>query len=290
MIDPIALGLETFSVSGYEVQVLCPFHDDHRPSASFNMKKGVLYCYACGAGMKASDIAKELGGRIVHTKSITISQISKDEKEWRPFLYAPQALNHPYLQKRMVTNEQVRHYDIKDLGDCVGFPLKNGKGVICGIQTRRIGGSKRGHRYMLYGEKPPFWPFETWVFHKRKSLLVEGVFGALRLERFGYQTLTTLSCQVCRTNILGLNGRDITVWYDQDFAGLLGAAKLILSLGGEAIIRTPWPPDEVPDRESAERVITSGERTSDISVLAELSGDAPRFWRHINRWRSYHPA
>jgi DNA primase len=33
-----------------EVQGLCPFHDDHRPSLSVNIKTGLFRCFACGVG------------------------------------------------------------------------------------------------------------------------------------------------------------------------------------------------------------------------------------------------
>lgn len=35
---------------GVEVPFVCDVHDDHSPSASVNLEKGVWTCYACGAG------------------------------------------------------------------------------------------------------------------------------------------------------------------------------------------------------------------------------------------------
>ena len=29
--------------------VVCPFHDDHKPSMNINMKTGLYFCHSCGA-------------------------------------------------------------------------------------------------------------------------------------------------------------------------------------------------------------------------------------------------
>jgi DNA primase len=35
---------------GKEVRVLCPFHDDHRPSLRIQLEKGLWYCDPCAIG------------------------------------------------------------------------------------------------------------------------------------------------------------------------------------------------------------------------------------------------
>ena len=39
--------------TGSRVLALCPFHDDSRASLSINRKKGLYYCFACGASGNA---------------------------------------------------------------------------------------------------------------------------------------------------------------------------------------------------------------------------------------------
>lgn len=36
---------------------LCPFHDDHTPSLTFNIAKNTFRCYACGAHGGTIDLA-----------------------------------------------------------------------------------------------------------------------------------------------------------------------------------------------------------------------------------------
>ena len=39
-----------YNPSKNEQHILCPFHDDHQPSMSINLDKGVWYCHTCGIG------------------------------------------------------------------------------------------------------------------------------------------------------------------------------------------------------------------------------------------------
>ena len=36
--------------TGGEIKFLCPMHDDHNPSATYNTEKRVWHCFACGEG------------------------------------------------------------------------------------------------------------------------------------------------------------------------------------------------------------------------------------------------
>ncbi len=36
--------------SDNEISFLCPVHDNHNPSASYNVQKQVWTCFSCGAG------------------------------------------------------------------------------------------------------------------------------------------------------------------------------------------------------------------------------------------------
>lgn len=53
--------LDVRSRSGVEWLALCPYHDDKSPSFSFNIRKGLFICYACGAKGNTEALAKHLG-------------------------------------------------------------------------------------------------------------------------------------------------------------------------------------------------------------------------------------
>ena len=46
--------------NNHQVKVLCPFHDDHKPSLGVNLDKGVYNCFACGAGGNALDFVAHM--------------------------------------------------------------------------------------------------------------------------------------------------------------------------------------------------------------------------------------
>lgn len=41
-----------------EEQIICPFHDDHNPSAHVNFDEGIFHCFACGASGDAYQFVK----------------------------------------------------------------------------------------------------------------------------------------------------------------------------------------------------------------------------------------
>jgi hypothetical protein len=52
------LGIKLKRV-GKEYMALCPFHDDHEPSLSVNIKKGLWHCFGCGKGGDAQKLMEE---------------------------------------------------------------------------------------------------------------------------------------------------------------------------------------------------------------------------------------
>lgn len=48
--------------SGDQFKIICPFHNDHKPSCGINLKKQVYHCFACGAGGNALDFVAHMEG------------------------------------------------------------------------------------------------------------------------------------------------------------------------------------------------------------------------------------
>lgn len=55
------LGVTRYTDTGWSNKVICPFHNDHNPSAAWNKDKGILRCHACGQHWKAKEVAAKLG-------------------------------------------------------------------------------------------------------------------------------------------------------------------------------------------------------------------------------------
>jgi len=48
--------------NGDQIKIICPFHDDHKPSCGVNLEKQVYNCFACDAGGNALDFVAHMEG------------------------------------------------------------------------------------------------------------------------------------------------------------------------------------------------------------------------------------
>jgi len=48
--------------TGEQFKIICPFHNDHKPSCGINMAKQVYNCFACDAGGNALDFVAHMEG------------------------------------------------------------------------------------------------------------------------------------------------------------------------------------------------------------------------------------
>lgn len=287
-IDPHALGLDVVKVVGHEARVICPFHDDHTPSASFNIKKGKFYCFACGAKSTAKRLAAELGGTNTSLHSPVTLRRREDDREWRPLLSGKLAFDSDYLYRRKITRKQIEHYGILELNDgSIGFPLHDPEGRITGLLARRTAIRGPSPRYILHGSRPVVWPAAE-VGNSQSPILVEGIFGALRLRSAGYSGFATLGVGALSRVVDVFNGRtQAKVWFDNDFAGHVGAAKLLYSLGLSVVIpesKKGLDPDEASEGYIRGVLRYKDYFTRDFRLLGEGSGDKVRFWHLLRRW------
>lgn len=55
--------------SGDQLKVVCPFHDDHKPSCGINIAKGIFNCFSCGAKGNAMEFVALMEGEDPATTS-----------------------------------------------------------------------------------------------------------------------------------------------------------------------------------------------------------------------------
>lgn len=236
--DPKLIGLTTVRQSGDEALCLCPYHDDRHPSASFNVRKGLFFCYTCGASKNAQQLAKDLGGEVVDLTmsdpTVALPRLEDEYEAWSKFLGFPWALNNDYLRSRQVTNYQVINHRIMDYnGRGVIFPMMNLKEDV-GVVVRQL---EREPRYLILGKRPPVWPMDLipQMTEADRIFVVEGVFGVLRLEKFGQTAIATLGTGGVNRALRFINsnpgifeGRTVGLM-DADLPGKVAAAKFIMN-------------------------------------------------------------
>lgn len=278
--DPKSCGLIVTKYSGDEAICRCPFHDDTRPSASFNLYTGVFFCFGCGAAYPPYKLASKLGGH-VEKVTRTAEHRGVDDKEWRILYRNNLAIGDPYLASRGVKKRFVEALDIKANDWAVIFPFFSHKGLD-GLLLRRKEGTPK---YVVYGERPPLYPSYDMVLLERQSrcFIVEGVFGALRARSAGVFAYATLGAMIKESvaPILSTVPGQVYGLFDNDFAGYVAGGRLLHFCPSAKIV--------VPGGEADEMSIEDWEyynkgelyTTRCLSELARLSKDPDKFWTYM---------
>lgn len=280
--DPRELGLDVSRISGDEAIVRCPFHEDKHPdNACFNIVTGLFICYSCGAGANVKTLAKRTGGSI---KIVSSSKYGKkiEDSEWRHFLELPLALDNQYLKKRKVTDELIKKYGITQSSKGIVIPITNETGKKVGVIMRRFDNHPR---YMIYGTKTCLWPLHEFdeMSRKKDLFVVEGVFGALRAMSFGLQATATLGAAIkpeIRKYLIQYNS---VVCFDNDYAGLLGSARVLIVVPTSKVLVPGVQADEL-EQDEWEAIADSPYTTRSIKTLAKMSGKSEKFMYTVHNF------
>lgn len=278
--DPILLGLKVHSISGGEYIVKCPYHNDSNPSGSFNPQNGLFFCFSCGASATVYQLAQKLGSKIKKIPSKGL-KTNKKATEWKQILSSPIAINNSYLLSRQVTNEQIERFKIREFNGGIAIPINGLKTAEIGVLIRKEQGKQR---YFYFGEKPAVFPLQglSKLQPSEKLFLVEGIFGFLRADLAGINAVTSMSAMLQRSCKDYLRNFNLYGLFDNDFAGYLGAGKLLSMLPNSQIVIPGKEADElsIEDwQEIAKSVLT----TRSLTKLAELSKDKKKYFQQLSK-------
>lgn len=141
---------------------LCPFHDDHTPSLTFNVAKNTFRCYACGAHGGAIDLAMEvLKASFLEACNwlanelnviITENNSSSPKRDVKKSLFDASRyaryFEHPWLSPnackflfdaRHLHPAVVRFCRLNSYRDSLQIPYYSQDGKLIGIQRRYMG-------------------------------------------------------------------------------------------------------------------------------------------------------
>lgn len=275
--DPYELGLDVRGFSGEEAICICPFHADHNPSASMNLRTGLFFCFSCGQAATAHIIAAKLDGIV--TSGVVNVQIQEENAEWRRLLNFPLARNNPYLQSRSVPVQDVEQFCIRETPSGVVFELKESPDFVSGILIRQY---RAKPKYLIFGQRQLLWPMEllSTTAPGTRIYLTEGVFGALRARQAGLQGFACLGAMTNRRLGQILSSFRVYGLFDADFAGYVGAGRLLKSCPNAQIVIPGQEADELPVsvwKEIDDGILT----TRSLKTLARLSKKPEKFYRMI---------
>lgn len=185
------LGIEIARVSGAEELVLCPFHEDRKPSAWFNPKKNLFYCAVCNKGMTYRQLAYALGQEIEDEETVL------DEDPLDDFdLTEPETMNlgvskyhHDYMKQRKVSEEVAAVYQVRwkpSEPEAIVMPITDVRNHTLGVCYRYTNPLEAGSRYKIIGKTTPIWPMHLLpkVVENDYMIITEGVFSAMRLATY----------------------------------------------------------------------------------------------------------
>ena len=196
-----------------EQQVVCPFHDDHEPSAYVNMESGLFYCHVCGASHNADQLEDKLGDLAFESVPAHVAELPPE--------FIPRAVGEqPTIEEIIVA----RGFDIED---DLGLELRIDDGYLhfgdSGVarnmmidQRPRYLNTKGKAPLVILGDKPT--PGEAiW--------LVEGIFDAmsLRVMMPGASVGAALGDALSDAQAYALKGLTVFLVFDADHAGYKGA-------------------------------------------------------------------
>lgn len=270
-----------------EVLCSCPFHNDDSPSFCFNINKGVYVCYGCGARGGIKQLVRQTGG-IVEISKIEQKSKSELEQEWKKLLIGKHAYDDEYLMSRKVTNEQIEEFSIKKNRDGIVIPLIDDNGKTCGVLLRKKIGKVR---YLVIGNKPPLWPLNKLSEINKGEIvaIVEGVFGFLAANRAGINAVATLGANVKPSAIQYLSYYKPRIVFDDDFAGYLGAGKIVVMNSETEIVIPGTEADEAGIKKWRWLMSDKPELLKGLDGLRQLSfysGDSKKFYSHLNNFRN----
>lgn len=219
-----------FNLTGKERgnrQVNCPFHEDYNASASINVKKRVLNCFACHKGWTFEQVAERLSSAgekstlpppAPHGESLTAPP---------PALSDTDALALAHIEQRGYTLEELAQFvdvavGIEGQAKYDGYLVLSRDGMAV---ARNLMDDGRPRYLNPPGNKRVFWVTDP-PAEGAPAWITEGVWDALALASLGLGTVgATLGSSVSEAQAFELRGRTVFVAYDADAPGFVGAKE-----------------------------------------------------------------
>ena len=234
--------LGNMKISGHNVQVCCPYHNERRPSAGIDMRTGIFHCFACqevrsieeviaycfghGDDMKfgwnwllknfltisveeRKEIPLEIDRKALYNVTDTKEYVSDEELDKYRYI-------HPYMYKRGLTDEVIEIFDIgydKDTR-CITFPVRDLYGRTLFVARRSV--DSKYFNYPKEAEKPLYGLYEI---YKQTSRPTEVIICESMLDALSFWTIKRYA--------VALNGLGNELQFKQ-LRELLPCRKLIL--------------------------------------------------------------
>lgn len=189
--------------TGREYVMLCPFHNEKKPSLYLNSESGLWHCFGCDEKGDLYKLAARFGKRIKREQSYLLG--FSEEKVFEPKTEQPGDIILSYMMKiRDYSKEEAQllidRFGIRlvrfDRDIFAHMPIKDFEGNDIGwLMRMACDDSKDGRRYFLKKGFPvKRYFYGEWLIDKsvKRVVVVEGAFDLYRTVLAGYNCLASL--------------------------------------------------------------------------------------------------
>jgi 5S rRNA maturation endonuclease (ribonuclease M5) len=228
-----------------EYLVVCPFHEDRRPSCSINCNKLLFKCHACGVkGSAATAIAKELGGTesLVQSELLFLKEMTVlpefNAQFFHKKLLASKEMYEYLVKERFWSEEVINNFVIGYDGNRVTIPVFNLFGDLVNVRAYKPKAKKNEDKFINLKGFGKARIFNAQALTSKSNtatnvIVCEGEPDTLAAVSYGITA-------VCSTSGAGFSRFLNSSWtthglalaYDTDDPGKSGARKLSESLNG----------------------------------------------------------
>lgn len=231
-----------------EVKVLCPFHDDTKPSATVNVDKHLFHCYVCGTGYNEEQFMAEVKGIPVSQAMKLLSEMSSHSGgDWdisfKAELWADEEMlntlrslgfEDEFIEQMGLGLAYHYHKDVKETYKTLAIPVWF-DGVLMDIRKYNV--MKHPNINKMYSEDgaKSGWivPYDVWKNTTEPTYIFEGEKDMLMARQLGLNAITLTGGAQAKPNEFCLNtfkDREVFICYDNDEAGHTGMMKLAKEL------------------------------------------------------------
>ena len=274
-----------------ELSVLCPFHEDHKRSASVNLKTGLFFCMACESSHnfltfkqahKAEHGAPDKSAPGTSGQKFVSEQIVR---EMHLALLNQQVLLRRLQDERGIGIKTLRKYQIgfHSRTNRIAIPIMDKEGVCRNVRLYSF--LEKGQQKMLSWQQgfgaARLWPLEN-LGSGKYVFLAEGEMDRLILAENGLNSVTSTGGAKTWKSEWSAEFEDMKVFivYDADQAGDEGARKAAASISSYArqvkIVRLELSQSE----DITDFFVSYGFGVSDLKQVVKK---APKFKRPLSK-------
>ena len=224
-----------------EVKVLCPFHDDTRPSASINTQKDLFHCWVCNIGYNEEQFVAKVNN-ISTTEAIKLLDKYSVSDNWE---YNKGLLWSDSKFLEAVKNLGLSEKTILELNLGLVKPENSNKRLLgIPVYYNNILVDVRKYNLLKYDGTPKCasnenaesgWiiPYDVFLNSDEPCYLFEGEKDMMIAREYGINAYTMISGAgaIPNSSVIGsFEGKDIILCYDNDEAGQNGMVNMYKSI------------------------------------------------------------